>query len=117
MSDTARMNPQSLPSIAVLGTGGTIAGAAQTSTHYAGYRAAVTGVDALLAAVPMLREIAQLQAEQVAQVASHNLGSALLLTLARRLNECLARPDCDGAVVTLGTNTLEETAYFLMLVV
>jgi L-asparaginase len=106
-----------LPSIVVLGTGGTIAGAADSRTHYAGYRAAVTGVDELLAAVPMLSDVTRLHAEQVAQVASQNLGAAVLLPLARRINTWLEQPDCDGAVVMLGTNTLEETAYFLNLVV
>jgi L-asparaginase type II len=106
-----------LPRIAVLGTGGTIAGAGNTRTHYAGYRAAVAGVDELLSAVPMLSEVACIETEQVAQVASQNLGAAVLLTLATRVNAWLERPECDGAVVTLGTNTLEETAYFLNLVV
>jgi L-asparaginase len=65
----------------------------------------------------MLSDVARLLAEQVAQVASQNLGTAVLLPLARRINAWLERPDCDGAVVMLGTNTLEETAYFLNLVV
>ena len=111
------MRRSSRSCVVVLGTGGTIAGTAQTSTHYAQYRAAVAGIDELLAAVPPLHAVADLEAEQVAQVASHNLGGEILLKLARRLNHWLDRTDCDGAVVTVGTNTLEETAYFLNLVV
>jgi L-asparaginase type II len=111
------MSEKKLPRIAVLGTGGTIAGAGASSTQYAGYRAAVTGVEQLLAAIPSLQEVASLESEQVAQVASQNLGNATLLHLARRVNHWLIKDDCTGVVVTLGTNALEETAYFLNLVV
>lgn len=111
------MSPKVLPRIAVLGTGGTIAGSGISSTQYAGYRAAVSGVDQLLAAIPSLQDVASLECEQVAQVASQNLGSTTLLHLARRVNHWLNEMDCMGVVVTLGTNALEETAYFLNLVV
>ncbi len=111
------MNANTLPKVAVLGTGGTIAGSGASSTQYAGYQAAVTGVDELLSAIPALKEIASLESEQVAQVASQNLGGATLLHLARRVNYWLNETDCTGVVVTVGTNTLEETAYFLNLVV
>jgi L-asparaginase len=111
------MKENTLPKIAVLGTGGTIAGSGASSTQYAGYRAAVAGVGDLLTAIPALKEIAALESEQVAQVASQNLGGATLLHLARRVNFWLNRTDCSGLVVTVGTNTLEETAYFLNLVV
>jgi L-asparaginase len=111
------MSEKKLPRIAVLGTGGTIAGAGASSTQYAGYRAAVTGVEQLLAAIPSLQEVASLESEQVAQVASQNLGNTTLLHLARRVNHWLIKDDCSGVVVTVGTNALEETAYFLNLVV
>lgn len=111
------MNARTLPRVVVLGTGGTIAGSNTSSTQYAGYRAAVAGVDELLTAIPPLKQVALLESEQVAQVASQNLGSATLLHLARRVNFWLDQTDCTGLVVTVGTNTLEETAYFLNLVV
>jgi L-asparaginase type II len=111
------MSANTLPRIAVLGTGGTIAGTGISSTQYSGYRAAVSGVDQLLAAIPALQDVASLECEQVAQVASQNIGSATLLHLARRVNYWLNEMDCAGVIVTLGTNALEETAYFLNLVV
>jgi L-asparaginase len=111
------MNANTLPSVVVLGTGGTIAGAGANSTQYAGYQAAVTGVEALLMAIPPLKVVASLESEQVAQVASQNLGGATMLLLARRVNYWLNETDCTGVVVTVGTNTLEETAFFLNLVV
>ncbi len=111
------MNSITLPKVAVLGTGGTIAGSGANNTQYAGYRPADTPVDGLLLAIPALRNIASLESEQVAQVASQNLGGTTLLHLARRVNHWLNETDCTGAVVTVGTNTLEETAYFLNLVV
>ncbi|MEY3871370.1 MAG: hypothetical protein RLZZ296_365 [Pseudomonadota bacterium] len=111
------MKTTPLPKIAVLGTGGTIAGTGPSSTLYAGYQAAVAGVEDLLLAIPALNEAALLEWEQVAQVASQNLGGATLLHLARRVNFWLNKTDCNGVVVTVGTNTLEETAYFLNLVV
>lgn len=111
------MNAKKLPKLAVLGTGGTIAGSGASSTQYAGYQAAVAGVEELLVAIPSLKDVAWLESEQVAQVASQNLGGATLLHLARRVNYWLNETDCSGVVVTVGTNTLEETAYFLNLVV
>lgn len=100
-----------------MGTGGTIAGSGANTTQYAGYRPAVTPVDELLMALPALGTVAALESEQVAQVASQNLGGATLLHLAARVNHWLGETDCAGVVVTVGTNTLEETAYFLNLVV
>ncbi len=111
------MNSITPPKVAVLGTGGTIAGSSASDTQYAGYSPAVTPVDQLLSAIPALNNIALLESEQVAQVASQNLGGATLLHLARRVNHWLHETDCLGVVVTVGTNTLEETAYFLNLVV
>ncbi len=117
MHDHRHMNSLTRPKVAVLGTGGTIAGSSANDTQYAGYRPAVTPVDQLLSAIPALHNIALLESEQVAQVASQNLGGATLLHLARRVNHWLNETDCSGVVVTVGTNTLEETTYFLNLVV
>ena len=106
-----------LPNIKIMATGGTIAGVGVSSTQYAGYQAAVMPIDKLLAAVPDLSKVANVSGEQIAQVASHNMTSAVLLKLAQRVNGLLASKEVDGVVITHGTNTLEESAYFLNLVV
>lgn len=105
------------PNVVVLATGGTIAGSGVSSTQYEGYQAAVTGVDKLLQAVPELKNIANLSGEQVAQVASQDISTDIWLKLAKRVNSLLKQDNVDGVVITHGTNTMEETAYFLNLVV
>lgn len=104
-----------LPRIAVLATGGTIAGSAQDATRTAGYQAGVVGVGQLLAAVPALAALANIRAEQVASIDSKDMSLALWTTLAQRVNALLAADDIDGIVITHGTDTLEETAYLLHL--
>jgi len=99
----------------VLGTGGTIAGAQPDPGHY-GYKAATYGVDWLLKAVPGLDGLAHLSGEQVANIGSQDMDNAVWLALARRLAEVLASPEADAALITHGTDTLEETSYFLSLV-
>ncbi|MBZ5589758.1 MAG: type II asparaginase [Acidobacteriia bacterium] len=106
-----------LPNVTLLATGGTIAGTGTTSTTTVGYKAATLGVDALVAAVPELAKVARVTGEQVFQIASENMTPAHWLQLARRVSELLARDDVNGVVITHGTDTLEETAYFLDLVV
>ncbi|SAK58467.1 L-asparaginase II [Caballeronia arationis] len=106
-----------LPRIAVLATGGTIAGQAGDASKTAGYKAGVVGVDKLLEAVPALSQVARIHAEQVASIDSKDMSIALWVTLAARINELLANDDIDGVVVTHGTDTLEETAYLLHLTV
>lgn len=105
-----------LPSVVVLATGGTIAGAAASDVQ-AGYTSGQVGVDQLLAAVPQAKEIADLRGEQIANIGSQDMNDEVWLTLARRVGELLAMPDVDGVVITHGTDTIEETAYFLNLVV
>jgi L-asparaginase len=99
----------------VLGTGGTIAGVQPDPGHY-GYAAAHYGVDWLLDAVPGLDRLATLSGEQVANIGSQDMHDGLWLALARRLNEVLAAPEVDAALITHGTDTLEETSYFVSLV-
>ncbi|MFP6558774.1 asparaginase [Paraburkholderia sp. B3] len=106
-----------LPRIAVLATGGTIAGAAPDAANTSGYQAGVIGVAQLLAAVPGLDAVAQIAAEQVASIDSKDMPLALWTTLAQRVNRLLAANDVDGVVITHGTDTLEETAYLLHLAV
>lgn len=110
-------SPAALPRIAVLATGGTIAGSAADAANTSGYQAGVVGVDRLLAAVPALSQVARIEAEQVASIDSKDLDVALWTTLAARIMALAAREDIDGIVVTHGTDTLEETAYALHLTV
>ncbi|SAL62382.1 L-asparaginase II [Caballeronia peredens] len=111
------MNTSSLPRIAVLATGGTIAGQAGDASKTAGYKAGVVGVDKLLDAVPALGNVARIHAEQIASIDSKDMCAALWTTLSRRIDALLAQDDIDGVVVTHGTDTLEETAYLLHLTV
>lgn len=106
-----------LANVVILATGGTIAGTGASSTTTVGYTAAKVGVDRLIEAVPELKKVADVRGEQIFQVASENMTDDLWLKLAKRINELLARSDVDGIVITHGTDTLEETAYFLDLVV
>ena len=100
--------------IVVLGTGGTIAGTAATAGDNIGYTAAQVGVAQLLAAIPALARLpCTLLAEQVAQVDSKDMGFALWQALVARVSHFLTQSDVVGVVITHGTDTLEETAYFL----
>ena len=107
----------SLPRLSLLATGGTIAGAASSSTDTSDYQSASLGVDELLRAVPELAQVAHLECEQVANVDSCDVDQSLLLQLARRLQSQLDRSDIQGAVVTHGTDTLADSAFFIDLTV
>jgi len=105
-----------LPNVEVLATGGTIAGAAATDVQ-AGYTSGQVGVEQLLAAVPQAKKLANLRGEQISNIGSQDMNDEVWLKLAARINELLAMPDVAGVVITHGTDTIEETAYFLNLVV
>jgi hypothetical protein len=109
------VEPGKLPNVMILATGGTIAGTAASSTATGDYQAAKVGVRALMEAVPELKKVANVTGEQVFQIASGNITNDHWLKLAKRVNELLAKDDVDGVVITHGTDTIEETAYFLNL--
>jgi L-asparaginase len=107
---------QRRPNVVILATGGTIAGAAATGTQ-AGYTSGAVGIDTMINAVPGIKELANLRGEQISNVGSQDMSFEILLKLAKRINE-LARTDAvDGIVITHGTDTLEESAFFLNLTV
>lgn len=110
------MPEHALPVIAVLATGGTIAGAQADATS-AGYKAGSFSVNDLLAAVPQLAGIAEIRAEQVANVGSQNMTHAVWRALAERVDSLCQDASVAGIVITHGTDTLEETAYFLSLLI
>jgi L-asparaginase len=104
---------QSTPAtVVILGTGGTIAGTSPNPADNIGYSAAQLGVAQLVAAVPALAQ-QDIECEQVAQLDSKDMDFGVWLKLAQRIERHLARPEVTGIVVTHGTDTLEETAYFL----
>jgi L-asparaginase len=103
------------PRVKILATGGTIAGA-QPKPGEVGYKAGAYDVDVLIKAVPGLADIAQVTGEQIASIGSQDMNDAVWIKLGRRVNEVLANPEVDGVVITHGTDTMEETGYFLNLV-
>jgi len=104
-----------LPRIRVLATGGTIAGAQASATDY-GYKSGAYDVNSLLSAVPNLDKLADITGEQVAKIGSQDMNDEVWLKLAKRVNASLAEPGINGVLITHGTDTLEETSYFLSLV-
>jgi L-asparaginase len=104
-----------LARIVILATGGTIAGA-QLKEGEPGYKAGTVSIPSLVNAAPGLTKLASISGEQIASIGSQDMSDFVWLKLARRARELLASPEVDGIVVTHGTDTLEETGFFLSLV-
>ena len=104
-----------LPHIVILATGGTIAGV-QPKEGEPGYKSGSLSVEALIKGAPGIEKLARLDGEQIASIGSQDMNDVVWGKLAKRANELLAQPDVDGIVVTHGTDTMEETGFFLGLV-
>lgn len=105
-----------LPKVLMLGTGGTIASSGAAATQLSDYKVG-TGVDVLIKAVPELAQLARFEFEQISNIESYLIDDDVLLKIAHRVNAGLADPEVSAVVITHGTDTIEETAYFLNLVV
>ena len=104
------------PNIYILATGGTIVGSGQSELS-GDYKSGAKSVDELLAAVPQINDIATIKGEQISNIGSQEMNDEIWLKLANRVSELLTKNDVDGIVIMHGTDTMEETAYFLSLVI
>lgn len=104
------------PRIIILATGGTIAGSGESSTK-AAYTAGKVPIDDLLNAVPQIHDYGKITGEQIASIGSQDMNVVTWLKLSKRINEIFKNNEADAVVVTHGTDTQEETAYFLDLTI
>lgn len=102
--------------ITILGTGGTIAGFIDSTIATTGYTAGAIDIDVLIKAVPQIRDLADISWEQIANIDSSNMCDEIWLRLAKKIAKLFAE-GIDGVVITHGTDTMEETAYFLNLTI
>ncbi len=116
MAFFAVLAAQASPRIVILATGGTIAGTGVSSTGSA-YKPSVTTVEKLLDSVPEIKQLAEVSGEQISNISSQDMTVAVWLKLAARVNQLFRLGLADGIVITHGTDTMEETAWFLNLVV
>lgn len=108
---------QALPNITIFATGGTIAGSAGSGDQTVGYTAGALNISTLIEAVPQLRNSSNVRGVQIANVDSGNINSTILTRLSHAIQEELNSPYVQGAVVTHGTDTLEESSFFLDLTI
>ena len=107
--------PQGSKRVTVLATGGTIAGAQAPSGGY-GYKSGSFDINQLISAVPNLDKLAVITGEQVVNIGSQDMNNEVWLKLAKRLGDVVQSPETDAVLITHGTDTVEETGYFLNLV-
>nr|WP_274921869.1 asparaginase domain-containing protein [Providencia sp. G1(2023)] len=103
------------PNVTILATGGTIAGSSKSNLDTTDYKAGSLGIDVLINAVPEINDVAIVKGEQVSNTISGNISSEILLNLSKRVNYLLNEGNQQGVVITHGTDTIEETAFFLEL--
>ena len=106
-----------LPAVYIIGCGGTIAGRAASQSELIGYQAGEVSIDDLIQSVPQMTDYASIRGEQFCNIDSSSMTEELLLQLARHVQDVADRDDVDGIVITHGTDTMDETAYFLHLTV
>jgi len=106
-----------MKNIVILATGGTIAGVSHSSTDTTSYQSAILSIEDILNEIGPLKAIANITSEQLTQIDSADMSHEIWFQLAKRINTLLKDPKIDGVVITHGTDTLEETAYFLNLVI
>jgi L-asparaginase len=116
LSISVSVSAQKLPRIKILATGGTIAGKGASADRSA-YTSGALPIKDLIAAVPGIEKIADISGEQVSNVGSQDMSVAIWIKLNQRINEIYKNDEADGVVITHGTDTQEETAYFLSLTV
>ncbi len=107
---------KTLPHITILATGGTIAGSAPSSTQ-PGYTSGKIDIKGMIQAVPNIEKLARVKGEQFSNVGSQDMSFEIMINLAHRINELLTQDEIEGVVITHGTDTMEETAFFLNLTI